>query len=95
MEIFNVKYHLCCGIKVAEPRKSRWQDFLSSRIGIEVLHGSHVGFFFPWEQMFFLMQTISIVLPSNMAAAQKLYCLKALVSNKLLRFKTIFKRIRS
>ena len=30
-------------------------------------------FFFPWEQMFFLMQIIFIVLPSNMAAVQNLY----------------------
>ena len=29
--------------------------------------------FFPWEQMFFLMQIIFIVQPSNMAAVQNLY----------------------
>ena len=29
--------------------------------------------FFPWEQMFFLMQIIFIFLPSNMAAVQNLY----------------------
>ena len=30
-------------------------------------------FFFPWQQMFFIMQIIFIVLPSNMAAVQNLY----------------------
>ena len=38
-----------------------------------MLDGRNNRFFFPWEQMFFLMQMIFIVLPSNMAAVQNLY----------------------
>ena len=38
------------------------------------------SFFFPWEQMFFLMQIIVIVLPFNMADVQNLY--KANYSSK-------------
>ena len=38
-----------------------------------MLDGRNNRFFFPWEQMFFLMQIIFIVLPSNMAAVQNLY----------------------
>ena len=38
-----------------------------------MLHGRNSRFFFPCEQMFFLMQIIFIVLPSNMAAVQNLY----------------------
>ena len=38
-----------------------------------MLDGRNNRFFFPWEQMFFLMQKIFIVLPSNMAALQNLY----------------------
>ena len=33
-----------------------------------MLGGRNNRFFFPWEQMFLLMQIIFIVLPSNMAA---------------------------
>ena len=40
-----------------------------------MLDGRNNRFFFPWEQMFFLMQIIFIVLPSNMAAVQNLYLL--------------------
>ena len=39
-----------------------------------MLDGRNNRFFFPWEQMFFLMQIIFIVLPFNMAAVQNLYC---------------------
>jgi len=38
-----------------------------------MLDGRNNRLFFPWEQMFFLMQIIFIVLPSNMAAMQNLY----------------------
>ena len=38
-----------------------------------MLDGRNNRFFFPWEQMFFLMQIIFIVLPFNMAAVQNLY----------------------
>ena len=38
-----------------------------------MLDGRNNRFFFPWEQMFFLMQIIFIVLLSNMAAVQNLY----------------------
>ena len=38
-----------------------------------MLDGRNNRFFFQWEQMFFLMQIIFIVLPSNMAAVQNLY----------------------
>ena len=38
-----------------------------------MLDGRNNRFFFPWEQMFFLMQIIFIVLRSNMAAVQNLY----------------------
>ena len=38
-----------------------------------MLDGRNNRFFFPWEQMFFLMQIIFIVLPSNMAAVQNFY----------------------
>ena len=37
-----------------------------------MLDGRNKRFFFPWEHMFFLMQIIFIVLPSNMAAVQNL-----------------------
>ena len=40
-----------------------------------MLDGRNNRFLFPWEQMFFLMQTIFIVLPFNMAAVQNLYTL--------------------
>ena len=39
-----------------------------------MLDGRNNRFFFPWEQMLFLMQIIFSVLPSNMAAVQNLYC---------------------
>ena len=39
-----------------------------------MLDGRNNRFFFPWEQMFFLMQIIFIVLPSNIAAVQNLHC---------------------
>ena len=38
-----------------------------------MLDGRNNRFFFPWEQIFFLMQIIFIVLPSNMAVVQNLY----------------------
>ena len=38
-----------------------------------MLDGRNNRFFFPAEQMFFLMQIILIVLPFNMAAVQNLY----------------------
>ena len=38
-----------------------------------MLDGRNNRFFFPLEQMFFLMQIIFIVLPFNMAAVQNLY----------------------
>ena len=38
-----------------------------------MLDGRNNRFFFPWEQMFFLMQIIFIVLSFNMAAVQNLY----------------------
>jgi len=38
-----------------------------------MLDGRNNRFFFPWEQMFFLMQIIFTVLPFNMAAVQNLY----------------------
>ena len=41
-----------------------------------MLDGRNNRFFFPWEEMFFLMQIIFIVLPSNMAAVQNLYKLQ-------------------
>ena len=42
-----------------------------------MLDGRNNRFFFPWEQMFFLMQIIFIVLPSNMhgCRAKPLQCL--------------------
>ena len=39
----------------------------------KTLHARNNSFFFPLEQMFFLMQIIFIVQPSNMAAMQNLY----------------------
>ena len=42
-----------------------------------MLDGRNNRFFFPWEQMFFLMQIIFIVLPFNMAAVENLYSSKA------------------
>ena len=47
-------------------------------LAIEVLQqpcwmAGATDFFFPWEQMFFLMQIILIVLPPNIAAVQNLY----------------------
>ena len=49
-----------------------------------MLDGRNNRFFFPWEEMFFLMQIISIVLPSNMAAVQNLYKLQK-ISKKAFR----------
>ena len=37
-----------------------------------MLDGRNNRFFFPWEQMFFRMQILFIVLPSNMADVQNL-----------------------
>ena len=49
-----------------------------------MLDGRSNRFFFPWEEMFFLMQIIFIVLPSNMAAVQNLYKLQK-ISKKAFR----------
>ena len=38
-----------------------------------MLDGRNNRLFFPWEQMFFRMQILFTVLPSNMAAVQNLY----------------------
>ena len=46
-----------------------------------MLDGRNNRFFFPWEQMFFLMQIIFNVLPSNMAAVQNLYSLCKMSKN--------------
>ena len=52
-----------------------------------MLDGRNNRFFFPREQMFFLMQIIFIVLPSNMAAVQNLYRskIKTMKSNSKLK----------
>ena len=51
---------------------------------VAMLDGRNNRFFFPWEQMCFLMQIIFIVLPFNMAAVQNLY--KASCSSKSAHF---------